>query len=248
MQLKSPSRGIDRILPTDLRLRIVAAVFTIACISQLKALPVSAGVALVVVLAVVWSEREKQLWHRMLHVEGFMILLFATLPFTMPGRPLFGIGPLTASIEGVERAALIACKVSAATLMLMAMLGDVEPVRLGGALRALRVPDVLNQMFVMTGRYVFLLRDEARRLQDAMRARAFRAGSNRHTWRSYGNLIGMLLVRALDRAHRIEEAMMCRGYDGRFPSTPLPAPTVRDWAGFVLVAGFGLLALGFDRL
>lgn len=232
----------------DLRLRLVGAFVTVFSIAQLHALAVAAGALALVVVAVSVGARQTRLWHRLLHVEGFMLLLFLTLPFTVAGTPLFSLGPLTASEEGVLRAALIACKVSASVLLLMALLGDVEASRLGGALRGLHVPERLARLFVMTARYVSLIRDEARRLHDAMRARGFQARSNRHTWRSYGNLIGMLLVRALERAQRVEEAMLCRGYNGRFPYRAYPAPTVRDWLGFGLVMACAATVLTVDRL
>lgn len=234
--------------PPDLRLRIVAAFVAIACLSQVMSLPVAAGALAAVGLFVAWSRPQGRLWRRLLHVEGFLLLLFLTLPFTMAGQPLFTLGPLTASVEGVARAALIACKVSASVLILTAMLGTIEPAQLGGALRGLYVPEPLVRLFVLTARYLSLIRDEARRLHEAMRLRAFRPRSNRHTWRSYGNLLGMLLVRALDRAQRVEEAMRCRGYDGRFPRLAQPLPAMRDWAGLTAALGFGLVVLLADRL
>ncbi len=141
------------------------------------------------------------------------------------------------------RAGLVALKVSAAVLVLMAFLGSVEPARIGAALHALRLPEPLVRVFMLTVRYLSLIRDEARRLHDAMRARAFTPRSNRHTWQSYGYLIGMLLVRALERARRVEEAMACRGYSGRFPYAVLAAPRARDWAGFAVICGLGLTLL-----
>ncbi|WP_428029393.1 cobalt ECF transporter T component CbiQ [Ancylobacter sp.] len=232
----------------DLRLRIVAAFVVIACLSQLHTLPVAVG-ALVAVLGVAaWSRPEPRLWKRLLHVEGFLLLLFATLPFTMAGRTLFTLGPLTASVEGAERAVLIAAKVSSSVLMLMVMLGAVEPARLGTALRGLYVPERIVRLFVLTARYLGLIRDEARRLLEAMRARGFRARSNRHSWRSYGHLVGMLLVRALDRAQRVEEAMLCRGYEGRFPRLAQPRPAPRDWLRAMAALVFGAVLTLADRL
>ena len=104
------------------------------------------------------------------------------------------------------------------------------------------------RLFVLTLRYLGLIGDEARRLREAMRARAFRARTDRHTWRSFGNLIGMLLVRALDRARRVEEAMRLRGFSGRFPHAALAAPTARDWTSFALLTGLAAAALLLDRL
>jgi cobalt/nickel transport system permease protein len=64
-------------------------------------------------------------------------------------------------------------------------------------------------------RYIDVLDAEFMRLRQAMRARAFVPRSNRHSWNSFGWLIGMLLVRSLERSERILAAMKCRGFDGR---------------------------------
>ena len=220
----------------DLRLRIVAAFVVLACLSQVADLAVAAlALAAVVILALA----EHPPWHRLLHAEGLVLLLFATLPFTVAGEPLLSLGPLSASREGVAQASLIAVKVSASVLIVLTLLRVEDPLQLGAALRALRVPDRLVRLFLLAARYVGLLRDEARRLHDAMRMRGFRPRSGRHTWRSYGNLVGMLVVRALDRAERVEDAMLCRG-GARFPAMPMPAPALLEWAGFALLLAFGV--------
>lgn len=234
--------------PGDPRLRLLAAVAAIACVAQLRSLAVSAGVFLIALLAAWRIPSGTRLSRRLLHVEGFVLLLFVTLPFTVAGEALFTLGPLTASREGFWRAALLAAKVSSSVLILTVLVGNLEPARLGGALRGLGVPESIARLFVTTFRYTSLIRDEVQRLLDAMRARGFRPGSNRHTWRSYGYLIGMLLVRALDRARRIEEAMLCRGYAGHYPYRAQPAPPWRDWAGFGLISCLGVVALALDRL
>lgn len=237
-----------RITPSDLRFRLVAALLLVAAISQLRTLPVAAAALAVAAGIALLSRSGRELWRRLLHVEGFVLLLFLMLPFTVAGEPVLHLGPLSMSAEGLARAALIAAKVSASVLALLLLLGPIEPERLGGALRGLGVPEPLARLFVLTVRYLSLFRDEAARLREAMRARGFRPRTDRHTWRSYGNLVGMLLVRALERARRVEEAMLCRGYQGRFPYAPLPAPTGRDWAGLALAATASVLATGLDRL
>lgn len=235
-------------IPGDLRLRLLAAVLLVLAASQLAHLgPALAALALALILALA-ARPDRALWRRLRHVEGFVALLLLTLPVAVPGAPLLTLGPLSASLEGLARAALLAAKVTTAALVLLALLGTVEPIRLGAALHALRLPEPLVRLFVLTLRYLGLIGDEARRLREAMRARAFRARTDRHTWRSFGNLIGMLLVRALDRARRIEEAMRLRGFSGRFPHAALAAPTARDWTGFALLTGLAAAALLLDRL
>ncbi len=61
-----------------------------------------------------------------------------------------------------------------------------------------------------------MLRREYHRLRAAIEVRAFRPGVNMHTYRTYGRLVGMLLVRSLDRSERVVAAMKCRGFHGHF--------------------------------
>lgn len=235
-------------IPGDLRLRIVAA-FVLVIVTTQLANPASVIVALVFALALTFSARpDRHLWRRLVHVEGFVALLLCTLPFTIPGEPLFSIGPLSASAEGLARALLVAGKVTASVLLVLTFLGTVEPMRLGAALHSLRVPEPIVRLLVLTLRYLSLIRDEARRLLDAMRMRGFRPRTNRHTWRSYGNLVGMLLVRALERAQRIEEAMRCRGFAGRFPFATLGSPPRADWVSFSAMLAVALAGMAWDRI
>src|SRR5690606_34506059 len=106
------------------------------------------ALAVVLALALVGSREDGRLWRRLLHVEGFVILLFVMLPFSVPGEPLFTLGPLSASAEGFTRAALIACKMSACVAVILLFLGTIDPQRIGGALRGLRVPEPLVRLFV----------------------------------------------------------------------------------------------------
>jgi cobalt/nickel transport system permease protein len=183
------------------------------------------------------------LLHRLRHVEGFMIVLFVLLPFTVPGHPLFEVGPLAASQEGTLRAATIALKVNASILALFVLVASMEPMQLGRGLLALGVPQTMVQLFLLTVRYIAVFQDERRRLTEAMRARAFVARSSWHTWRSLGNLAGMTLVRALDRAERVSEAMRCRGFCGRTVIVGSARPQRMDalFASAVALIALGLL-------
>lgn len=228
----------------DLRLRLMAALALVACLSQLRQLEVAlAGLALCVGLA--WGRIDR---HRLRHVEGFVLVLLLLLPLTVPGRALLTLGPVEISQEGILRALLLASKIFASALVLMALLGAVETARLGAALHALRLPEPLVRVFVLAPRYLEVIRGESTRLRMAMRARGFRPGTNRHTLRSYGNLTGMLLVRGLDRARRVDEAMRMRGFSGRFAHAAFPPPRALDWAWFAgcVAVGGGILAV--DRL
>jgi cobalt/nickel transport system permease protein len=153
---------------------------------------------------------------RLLPLNAVFLFLAICLPFTTPGRPIAVLGSMSLSREGLLLAAAIALKGNAIVLMMIDLFSTMEPATLGHALNHLRVPKKLTLLLLMTIRYLDVLDREYSRLRAAMRVRAFRPGMNRHTYRAFGYLAGMLLVRSLDRSERILAAMKCRGFAGRF--------------------------------
>jgi cobalt/nickel transport system permease protein len=55
-------------------------------------------------------------------------------------------------------------------------------------------------------------------LARAAKLRCFRPGTNLHTYRTYGHLFGMTLVKSWNRAERVGQGMLLRGFHGRFYS------------------------------
>jgi cobalt/nickel transport system permease protein len=201
----------------DPRTRIVSAVlFSVVTVSLSHPALLTAALILALATALAAGLRPAQLLRRIAALETFMLVLLLFLPFSTPGTPVFSLPPLVASEEGLELAMTIALRANAVVIALLALVGTLEPVLMGHALARLRVPRKLVHLFLLTVRYISVLHNEYQSLRRAMRARAFVPGSNFHTWRSYGNLLGMLLVRSLERSERIMAAMKCRGFDGRF--------------------------------
>ncbi len=201
----------------DPRLLVLAALgFAFVTVSLTRLPVLLAAFALAFVLAMGGIRDLRSLTRRLAPVEGLVLVMLLTLPFTVPGELWFPIGPLTASLDGLERAVTIALKANAVALALVTLVGGIDPAALGHALARLGVPDKLAHLFLLTVRYVGVLYQEHQRLLRAMRARAFVPHSDRHTWRSLGWLMGMLLVRSLERSRRVTAAMICRGFHGRF--------------------------------
>ncbi|HUT12639.1 MAG TPA: cobalt ECF transporter T component CbiQ [Thermoguttaceae bacterium] len=153
---------------------------------------------------------------RLLPLNVLMLLMALVLPLTTPGQPVLEIGWLSFSREGFELAALIAVKGNAIVLLLLVLLDSLDATTLGHTLSHLRVPDKLTHLLLFTVRYLDVLHREYLRMRAAMKVRAFRPRMNRHTYRTYGHLVGMLLVRSFERSERIVAAMKCRGFHGRF--------------------------------
>ena len=80
------------------------------------------------------------------------------------------------------------------------------------ALEKLGVPRVFTLQLLFLHRYLFVLVDEGRRLVSARALRSFNGKGMELA--IFGQLVGQLLLRTLDRAQRIHQAMCCRGFDG----------------------------------
>jgi cobalt/nickel transport system permease protein len=100
------------------------------------------------------------------------------------------------------------------------LLGATGMPALCAALAQLRVPQVLCTQLLLLHRYLFVLGDELQRLSTAYRLRA--GDQPRMTLSHFAALAGQLLLRAHDRATRLHQAMLARGFAGHVPlSRPL---------------------------
>ncbi len=90
----------------------------------------------------------------------------------------------------------------------------------------------------------FVIESEYLRLVRAMKIRSFKPGTNMHTYKTYAYLIGMIFVRASARAQRVHQAMMCRGFKGKFYSLYKFSSTRLSWI-FSTVMTASLIGLVF---
>jgi len=211
------SQGDSFVHRLDPRVRVLAAAaFSVLVAVSQRFEVLVAGLVLAAALSVATRLPARPLAKRLVTLNAFTLLLWLVLPLTTYEPALFHIGPLAFMEAGVRLAAAITLKANAIALALTAFLGTLEVTTLGHALVHLRVPDKLAHLFLFTVRYIDVLHHEYRRLVQAMKVRCFRPRMSRHTYRTYGYLVGMLLVKSLDRSDRIFAAMKCRGFRGRF--------------------------------
>lgn len=227
----------------DPRMRIVmATVYSVVVVACVRIEVLALAFALSVVLLLASRLPTKRTLKRMAAMDGFILFMLVLLPFTVPGDPIFALWGFMASWQGLFRAVEIAMTANAVVLALLVLVGTMEPVMLGHALHALKMPERLVQLLMFSIRYIGTLREEYLRLRTAMKVRGFRPGTNWHTYRSYGYLVGMMLVRAVERSERILGAMKCRGFSGRIMMLHRFETTRTDFA-FVLAASAAMAVL-----
>ena len=209
----------------DARVRIVVAVvwsITIALSQNLGAQ--LAGAIIAVYVAFLARLPFKATLLRLLPLNFFIAVLCVMLPLTTPSTNLQELGPMRGPIEAIG----IGIRANTIVLSVTALVATLDVVTFGRALYALRVPPKLVTLLLFTVRYVAVIRAEYMALRRAMRVRCFRPRSTMHTLRTLGNLVGMLLVRGLERSTRVLMAMKCRGYTGRFPLRELTPLRIVD--------------------
>lgn len=235
-----------RLTGIDPRTRLIAAVCYSLLVTAVNSLPALVAALAVVVLGAVWTGAlGQQRWKRLIPVNLLVLMLLGLLPLSGGATPVLNVGPIVVAREGLVQALWIGFKANAIVLGVLVLLARLEMASIGYALGRLGVPAKLTHLLLFTVRYLEVLQREYTRLWAAMKVRGFRPRIDGHTYRSFGYLVGMLLVRSVDRADRILAAMKCRGFCGRFHPVDHAALTVRDvwFSAIVLLVLASLAAL-----
>ena len=115
------------------------------------------------------------------------------------------------------------------------------------ALEHLRVPRVLTTIIAFLYRYLYVLSDEVFRMLRARQARSAGYTGTIHggslLWRIKvtGGMAGQLLLRSYERADRIYNAMLSRGYAGHIRTLHSHSMKSTDW--ITLLLSFCIIAL-----
>jgi cobalt/nickel transport system permease protein len=197
---------------------VVAGLFAVLMAVSQSYVAILAGLALALIWLALARLPVKKVLARLLAVNSFMFFLWLVVPLTYPGDPVGHCGPLAVTRQGLLFTGLITLKSNAIILGLIALVATVPVVTLGQALHELRLPGKLCHLLLFTYRYLSVIEQEYHRLAQAMKIRGFQPRTNLHTYRSYANMAAMLLVRSYDRAERVFQAMLCRGFHGVFYS------------------------------
>lgn len=122
-------------------------------------------------------------------------------------------GPLWVSEESAHRGLVVLARsLGAVSALLLLATTTPVPAVLDG-LRRLRMPAVMVDIAGVIYRLLFLLLDTQAAVRESQAARLGYSGRS-NAYRSFGLLGAAVLIRALDRARRLENGLGGRGYDG----------------------------------
>lgn len=216
---ESFASGISPIHLLDPRSKIVIAIaLSVATALSDRFAPLYLALAtslgLIILARLNWIEVGKRLSVLIL----FLAMIWIMVPLTFEGEVVTHLGELSIYRPGVLLSAKITLKSITILLFFMSLVATMSIATLGHALHRLHLPEKLVFLFLITYRYLFVIREEYTRLRTAMLIRGFKPGTNLHSFKTTAYLIGMLFVRASVRAQRVNQAMRLRGFKGRFYS------------------------------
>jgi cobalt/nickel transport system permease protein len=117
---------------------------------------------------------------------------------------------------GWEKASFLMVRSLICLLIMNSFVLSVPKYHLSIALKGLPLPVRMQEIVILTAEYLEILLSEIKRMQTAAKLRGLTGNSS---WLRYisSAMIGSLYLRSLDRAERVYNAMIIRGYNGTFP-------------------------------
>ena len=167
-----------------------------------------------VVIAILGEVPLRAIQTKILVAAPFAIMVGIFNPL-IDHRPIFEILGISVSGGWVSFASILIrfALTVAAALVLVATTGF-HQICIG--LARLGVPQVFTTQLLFIHRYALVLAGEAGRMN---LARELRGGAKSLPLAVYGPMLGLLLLRAMDRSQRIYQAMVSRGFNGEMRSS-----------------------------
>lgn len=217
MHLETLAHGNSLFHRLDPRAKLMAAIAFSLVVALATGWPAPAAGLLLAGAGVAAARLQaREVGQRLIAVNAFTALIWVLLPLRIGAEEgWLGLG-LAWHPEGLALALIITLKANAIVLGLTLLLATSPINQIFHALAHWKVSPRLLQIFFFFYRYLHVLHQEWHRLFLALRARGFTPKSNLHTYRTYAYLFGNLLLRSMDRAQRVYQAMLCRGFQGTY--------------------------------
>jgi cobalt/nickel transport system permease protein len=176
------------------------------------------GVALALIFGLAALPAQHTLWGLVALAPLFVVVRLARLqPKLLLRRLALGV-PFLLGVASLSlfqahglRVSLGLLAKSAICLFTLQLLASTTTVpELLGTLRRMHLPEPVCEAIALLARYSSLLVDEARRMRRARAGRTLQA-SRWLEWLALGNSLGLLFVRTVSRAERVQVAMRSRG-------------------------------------
>lgn len=184
---------------------------------------------------------------KILAANAFICLIWLTVPWLTPGEAVWQWKSFVITQQGLTLATAVTLKANAIVFIFFALILPMPRYDLANALLFWRVPDRLVLLLLLVERNVEILKSQWRSLTEAAKLRCFRAGMNLRSYQLTAAKLALLLLRAGDRADRLHEAILLRGFDGNLHMSAIFKPGYRDFLFSCAALVFCMALLGVEH-
>ncbi len=231
----------------DARVKLIGAAAMSLVLALNRSIPAAVAGCLITGTLLILSRPDPLAFSkRLAAINLFTLFLWLTLPLTYGGEEMLQFASLNLSRDGLRMAALITLKTNGICFCFLALLATSATVNLGHGLEKLGFPRKLTFLLLFSYRQLFVIHQEYQRLQRAASLRGFIPANSLHTYRTYSYLFAMTLVKSWNRAERVHQAMILRGFNGRLIPLNQPQLTGSDYLFLAIILSLSLLLAGLS--
>ncbi len=175
---------------------------------------------LVILILLLFRPGWKKLLRRTPLVFLYPFFMSVFIPFLSTGREAIRIDlkifTLVATYNGLAIFSTVLIKSFLCILLVTSLILSCDEMELLGGLRKIYLPPIMISIIFLMYRYAFLIIEESRTGQMAIKSRVFKKYSYVTLNIKMTHLMSNLFIKSLDRAENIYKSMESRGFDGNF--------------------------------
>jgi cobalt/nickel transport system permease protein len=221
INLEEYTEGNSPLHRLDARIKVISAIVAVFCIVFLQHWYVPLLFFTVCLGLVAYSRASLSVYCKRLLIPISLVALVAVImPFTYGSVVLTTVPDINIPIysDGIYFGVLVftRCISAVSVLNLLILVTPITTVM--DSLSWFRVPSVIIDTMLLMFRYIGILSDESARMYRAQQSRCGHSGNVSYLGKiaNYGNIAGSLLLRSFDRAVKVGNAMVSRGYTGKY--------------------------------
>jgi len=172
-----------------------------------------------IIVVLLFKPKFKQLAKRVSLVFLYPFFISIFIPFANEGAALAKIDlkvlTLAVTDNGLAIFATVLIKSFLSILLLASLIVSTDEIELLHGLRKIHLPRIIVSIIFLMYRYIFLIVEESRTGQMAIKSRVFQKSYCTVNKRLM-HVMGNLFIKSLDRAENVYRSMESRGFDGNF--------------------------------
>lgn len=157
-----------------------------------------------------------------------IIFMFLILIVSYTGEPIYSIGSLYMTKEGIDFSTLILFRATSCLFFAFVLYETTRFEKIIHVLYSFKIPEILLQILVLSHRYIYVLLNELTGMLNAAVSKGFNIKLNVKSLTAIGNMIGMLIVKSYERGERVYYAMASKGYTGYIKMSDLEKIKTKD--------------------